>query len=130
MWSVSAANDRHLAVLGHDPVEAGIVAVARPLAGFEEAQRLVLHLAQKRDVLGEDRDTAEGRALHEAGGVFFRQVVPGRRRVVAEDAARHHDGHPFADVALREAGLVRDLRARRGRAARERSESSRRWRRG
>ncbi len=100
------------AVLRHDVVKApeAFVGHAAPVA--EAGDDVVLHAAEERDVLREDGEIVARRVPAEARGVFRRQAVGPRLRVVLDDAADRHRAEPFADVALLKAGGLRDARAR------------------
>jgi hypothetical protein len=96
-------------------VEAGVVAVAHPLAGLEAREQPVLHLAEQADMLGIDREVAERCAAGEACGVLGGQAVGAPPGVEEDDARGDHDRQPLAHIALGERRLLGDLGARRGR---------------
>src|SRR5690606_8026383 len=67
-----ARSYRLATILGHDLVEAGVIVVAGPASGLEVADRLVLDLAEERNMLGINREIAERSTLGETGGMFRR----------------------------------------------------------
>ena len=106
----------HLAaLLGHQLVEARIVAVGQPAAVVEAADDLLFDLAEQRDEL---RDA--GQVVRPGGAGQHRRAVARERvrlrgRVVIDDAAGHHPAQPLAHIAFVEPGGVGDLGAGGGR---------------
>ena len=100
----------HLAaLLGHQRVEARVVAVGQPAAVVEAADDLLLDLAEQRDELRDAGEVVGSGGTGQHRGAVARQRIRLRRRVVVDDPSGDHAAQPLAHVAFVEACGIGDL---------------------
>src|SRR4051812_16150719 len=85
------------------------LSIRNPTALFEALDNIALDTAKQGYVLRKDREVIRRRRAREVRSVFSRQKESAAIRIDFDDSPGDHRAQPFANIALVELCLCRDL---------------------